>query len=165
MGIVFTADEVFEIAEKLEQNGAQFYRDAAGKVTDPQERETLLRLAQMEDEHGKTFAELRKGLTAEESKTEPDSKTDLEEEQGALQYLQSWADTRIFFQRKIDLTSIEEVLKEAIRAEEDSVIFYLGMKDVVPESMGKNRIDNIIREEMAHAKLLSGKLLALKTKK
>ena len=36
------------------------------------------------------------------------------------------------------------------------------MKDLVPESLGKDRMDAIIKEEMGHIKILSQKLAALK---
>ena len=34
MSFDFSADEVFEMAEQLEQNGAKFYRDSAAAITD-----------------------------------------------------------------------------------------------------------------------------------
>jgi len=43
----------------------------------------------------------------------------------------------------------------AIGLEKDSIVFYLGMKDAVPERLGRSRIDDIIREEMSHVYLLS----------
>ena len=48
--------------------------------------------------------------------------------------------------------------------EKDSIAFYLGMKDMVPDDLGKSNMDAIIREEMSHIQLLSEKLTALKTK-
>ena len=75
-----------------------------------------------------------------------------------LQYLKALADTRVFFEKTIDLGSMKEILKSAIEAEKDSIVFYLGMKDVVPDSLGKKRIDDIIREEMSHIRLLSREL-------
>ena len=56
------------------------------------------------------------------------------------------------------------ILKSAIVAEKDSIVFYLGMKEAVPESFGKGRLDHIIKEEMGHIKLLSGKLMAQRKK-
>ena len=35
MGIDFNADEVFEIAEQIERNGAKFYRNVAEKGLQP----------------------------------------------------------------------------------------------------------------------------------
>jgi len=47
-------------------------------------------------------------------------------------------------------------------AEKDSIVFYLGMKDMVPAKLGKNRLDDIIKEEMEHIKIIGKKLSAFK---
>jgi rubrerythrin len=48
-----------------------------------------------------------------------------------------------------------EILKSAIEAEKDSIVFYLGMKEGVPEKLGKGRLEAIIKEEMGHIRVLS----------
>ena len=53
-------------------------------------------------------------------------------------------------------------IKAAILAEKDSIVFYLGMKDLVPEGLGQSRLDGIIKEEMSHINLLSRRLIATK---
>jgi rubrerythrin len=55
-----------------------------------------------------------------------------------------------------------KVLRGAINREKDSIVFYLGMKELVPENLGKNKIDDIIKEEMKHIRLLSDKFSSLK---
>ena len=54
--------------------------------------------------------------------------------------------------------SIEDILRLAIGREKDSIVFFLGMKDLVSEKLGKDRIDGIIREEMNHITILSKKI-------
>jgi len=66
------------------------------------------------------------------------------------------------FEKEIGTSSMEEILKEAILAEKDSIVFYQGMKEMVPENFGKTKINAIIKEEMIHIKLLSGKIVTLK---
>nr|MBC8391582.1 rubrerythrin [Deltaproteobacteria bacterium] len=78
-------------------------------------------------------------------------------------YLRALADTRVFFEKEIDVTSMEDILKSAITAEKDSIVFYLGMKDLVPDKFGKGRLDDIINEEMGHIRILSKELIALKS--
>ena len=80
----------------------------------------------------------------------------------AASYLKALADTRIFFKKDIDTSSMEAILKAAILAEKDSIVFYLGMKDLVTEGLGQSRLDDIIKEEMSHIKLLSRRLIASK---
>ena len=55
-----------------------------------------------------------------------------------------------------------EVLDAAIAAEKNSVAFYLGVRDIVPEKAGKEKIDDIIKEEMSHITILSQKMRMLK---
>ncbi|MEW6186357.1 MAG: ferritin family protein [Thermodesulfobacteriota bacterium] len=153
----FNADDIFEMAEQLERNGARFYRTAAEAVQTPAAKDLLLRLAAMEDNHEKTFAQMRAQLKAAEK-----SSTVFDPHGEAAGYLKSLADTRVFFEKKIDTSSMEAILKEAITAEKDSIVFYLGMKEAVPESLGKNRLEEVIKEEMGHIRLLSKELMALK---
>jgi rubrerythrin len=153
----FNADDMFEIAEQMERNGAKFYRTAAVAVSDAQSKAFLEKLAAMEDDHQKTFAQMRKQLSSDEK-----TSTVFDPEGEAVTYLRALADTRVFFQKAIDTTSMEAILKDAITAEKDSIVFYLGMRDAVPEKMGRNRLDAIIKEEMGHIHLLSKELAALK---
>jgi rubrerythrin len=159
MSYDFNADEIFEMAEQIERNGASFYRKSAELIADPAEKKLLLDLAAMEDEHEKIFADLRASLSEKEKVAtvfDPEGEISL--------YLRALADTRVFFEKKIDTSSIEDIFKEAILAEKDSIVFYMGMKEMVPENLGKAKIDAIIKEEMNHIKLLS-KALVMKNLK
>ena len=153
----FNADDIFEIAEQLERNGAIFYRRAAEAAADKDARDLLLKLAAMEDDHEKTFAKMRKELSTSEKVS-----TVFDPEGEAVKYLRALADTRVFFEKAIDMSSLEAVLKDAITAEKDSIVFYLGMREAVPENLGRKRLDHVIQEEMGHIRLLSKSLVALK---
>ena len=157
MSIDFNADEVFEIAEEIERNGAKFYRKAAKSVTDSDKKEFLMNLAEMEDDHEKIFKSMRAGLTQDEKVI-----TTFDPEGDAERYLRALADTRIFYEKDISTTSLEGIFKSALTAEKDSIVFYLGMKDVVPKHLGRDKLDEIIKEEMSHIRLISDKLLELK---
>ena len=157
MAYVFNMNEILEMAEQIERNGAAFYRNAAKGISDSQKSEYLLEIAQMEDQHEKTFASMRAQLSEKEK-----TSTLFDPEDETVLYLRALADTRVFFEKKIDTSSMEEILKEALTAEKDSIVFYLGMKDLVPEKFGKEKIDSIIKEEMEHIKLLGKKLVELK---
>jgi rubrerythrin len=157
MAYDFNAEEIFIMAEQIERNGAKFYREAAEAVDDSDCRTLLNNLARMEDEHEKTFKSLRAELTEQEKES-----TVFDPEGEAALYLRALADARVFFEKKMDLSSMTEILKAAIGAEKDSIVFYLGMRDAVDEKLGKERIEKIIKEEMGHIKILSGKLVSLK---
>ena len=157
MAYDFNADDIFEMAEQLEKNGAAFYRQAASAVQDADAQKLLLELAAMEDDHLATFSQMRAQLTNAEKTSnlfDPDNES--------TAYLRSLADIRVFFEKQMDMSSMEEILKAAIGAEKDSIVFYLGMKDLVPEKLGKNKLEDIIKEEMGHIRLLSRHLVALR---
>lgn len=153
----FNADDIFEMAEQLERNGAKFYRAAAESVSDQNAKAFLLKLAAMEVEHEKTFSQMRASLADDEK-----AATVFDPEEESTGYLQALADTRVFFDKEMDLSSMETILKDAITAEKDSIVFYLGMRDAVPENLGRNRLDDVIKEEMNHIRLLSRELKAYK---
>ncbi len=156
MAQVFDPDEIFEMALQMERNGARFYKEAAEGVSDSSNRSMLLKLAEMEVEHEKTFFALKMELGENEAGY-------YDPEGIAVMYLQSIANTKIFFKREIDVTSMESILKEAVMAERDSIIFYLGMKEMIPDEAGKQKIEKIIKEEMSHVQILGEKLLELKS--
>jgi rubrerythrin len=151
----FNADEIFEIAEKMEQNGAKFYRTAANAVQDAKGKALLEKLALMEDDHERTFSHMRAQLKEKEK-----TATVYDPQNEAILYLHALADMRVFFQKEIDTSSLETILKDAIGAEKDAIVFYLGMRDAVPKEFGSERLTDIIKEEMGHIRLLSGELAA-----
>ncbi len=161
MGMPFNADEVFEMAEQIERNGARFYRAAAEKF--PEVSQLLLELAVMEDNHEKTFAAMRTELSGTEAEPlvfDPDDQAQL--------YLQAMADEHIFniksdpVNQLGNLDTPDEVLKTALGLERDSIAFYAGLKESVSQRAGKDKIDAIIKEEINHIAILSQKMEALK---
>ena len=156
MSFDFNADEVFKIAEQIEVNGAKFYRSAAENIEEPEKKELLLHLAEMEDEHEQTFKNMHKQLSNEEKMI-----TAFDPDNLGASYLKALADTRVFYEKSIDSTDLTEILKTAIIAEKDSIVFYLGMKEVVPPHLGKDKLDSIIKEEMSHISLLSNELMEI----
>ena len=156
MSYDFNADEVFEIAEQIERNGARFYRTTAESIDDARNKKFLLDLATMEDEHEQIFKKMRSELTRDEKVM-----TTFDPEGESEAYLKSLADTRVFYEKEINTTSLKEIFKSAITAEKDSIVFYLGMKEVVPSHLGKEKLDGIIKEEMSHIRLISKKLLRI----
>jgi rubrerythrin len=54
--------------------------------------------------------------------------------------------------------SIVDVLEKAIIKEKDSIVYYTGLKDFVLAQADKDKIDDIIREELRHIRILSQSL-------
>ena len=59
----FNANEVFEMAIQIENNGAAFYRKAAGLQPDESNRKFLEKMAAMEDHHKSTFEAMKTSVT------------------------------------------------------------------------------------------------------
>ena len=163
MSITFNADEIFEMAEQIERNGAEFYEEASEKAPDEKTQNMLLEMAEMEWGHLKTFQEMRKDLTDEERSAnlfDPDNEASL--------YLQTMADGKGFegkiskMEKLTGKESIQDILKIAINAEKNSVAFYSSIKELVPEKAGRERIRAIIKEELGHLAVLSLSLAASK---
>jgi len=153
----FNANDILEMAKKIEINGAKFYREAANRVDEGKHKQFLLGLAEMEDTHEKTFSDMQKSLGDSETAT-----TAFDPENESALYLKALADTRVFFQKAQPETTMKGILAAAITAEKDSITFYLGMKELISEKMGKSKIDDIIKEEMSHIRMLAGKLMEFK---
>ena len=153
----FTADDVFEMAKQLERNGAKFYQEAAQHTGNPEYKKLLQMLSDMEIEHEKIFIKLRSELSGNEK-----SSTVFDPQNESVLYLRALVDTKVFFEKEIDFSSMKSVLKAAILAEKDSIVFYLGMKEMVPEKFGKDKLDKIIKEEMGHIKILANELKGIK---
>jgi len=156
MGLSFNADEIFEIAEQIERNGAKFYRKAAKFIADAKAKNLFEQLAKMEDRHLKIFHGMREQLSQEQKAPtvwDPDGEAAL--------YLEAMADGRVFDVSKdpCDMLTGKEsaidVLRMAIGIEKDSVVFYMGMKPLVPAELGTGKVEDIIKEEMRHIGVLN----------
>jgi rubrerythrin len=164
MAIGFNADEVFEMAIRIESNGAAFYRKAASLQPDAKNREFLQGLAAMEDKHQEIFTEMRKTLT------EKDKSGTVFDPQGEVGlYLSSMADnlggegSPSAADALTGKETLEDIVNTALGLEKDSILFYLGIRDIVPQKHGQDKIDGIIKEERKHVAQLTGILNKIKT--
>lgn len=150
------ADEVLEMAERIETKGAKFYRKAAKLHVGA--RDLLLQIAAQEDQHYKVFENMRKALApAEKQPPMSDPYGD------AAQYLQAMVDGQALDINKdpeallTGKESLGDIFRMAIGLEKDSIVFYLGLRDLVPASMGRDKLNAIVKEEMSHIAWLSEK--------
>ncbi|HCY88523.1 MAG TPA: rubrerythrin [Desulfobacteraceae bacterium] len=153
----FNAAEVFDMAIKIEENGAKFYRRAAELQKDAADKEFLETLAKMEDRHKATFEEMKATLSDAESKgTVFDPKEELS------LYLNAMADAHggegdpDVVESFSGKESMAEIVAIAVGLEKESILFYVGIKDMVPPKFGQDKIDTIIKEETQHVAQLKG---------
>lgn len=158
MGITFASSELLGMAIQVEESGIRFYQAAAGKVRAEASRRLLLDLAEREKEHRETFASMLDNLPAsakEPSTYDPNGEASL--------YLAALADERVF-PRKDPLAllgaepSVKTILTAALGMEKESILFYVGLREMTPEGAERLRVDGILREEMRHVHILRQEL-------
>jgi rubrerythrin len=161
MPITFTADEVFEIAEQLERNAAEFYREAAERSSNKDIKNFLLDMSAVENKHLSAFQNMREKLAEEEGLSIFDPLGH------SAMYLQALADARCWEGRKNPLEvltgneTIKDIIDIAIEAEKEMVVFYVGLKDLVYFKAGKRKVEEIIIEELNHIHALVRELRVL----
>ena len=157
----FNADEIFEMAKRIESNGSAFYRKAADMNSEW--KDLLLEIAEQEDIHLATFKDMQKELTTRE--TEPMAFDPYEE---ADMYLKAMADGHVFDTGKDpseilgDVKDPGGIIDFALGMEKDSIVFYVGLKEFMPRIMGPEKVQEIISEEMKHIVWLNNCLRKIK---
>ncbi len=155
MSISFNADEVFEMAEEIERQGARFYSEASKMAPTGEMKKFFLELTEMESKHLKIFADMRKHLSEEEK-----TSTAYDPDNEAVLYLKTMAaakgwEGRISPTQKLTgKEPMKEVVEIALNAEKESVVFYYGLKSMVSEGAGRDKVEKIILEELSHIRTL-----------
>ena len=155
MGNIFSGSEIVEIGVQIEKNGKAFYDEATAKSKHAKAKEIFQYLAEEEAKHISVFHTILDSVQKYEPKEAYPSEY--------FSYMNSLASEHIVTQEnkgkeiassaKTDL----EVLELGIKFEEDSIVFYEGMKKVVPEH-DQGIVNDIINQEQTHL----SKLLELK---
>lgn len=160
MKIYFNADEIFEMAEEIERQGARFYEKAATLFSEPAVKQMLTGLSGMEVGHEKLFASMRAKILSDAYKGyDPDEM--------AAAYIKAFTDGKVFDVKKdmcaalSDKTTLKDVLLMAIEAEKNSIVFYTGIQRLVPEALAQDTVAKIINEEMKHIVTLTDKLASI----
>jgi rubrerythrin len=162
MAVRFSADEVLQMAQMIEANAARFYESAADFLRDERCRKLVIDLSRWEKTHERTFADMRTALLAAEKESpvfDPNDEASL--------YLQALADTKVVRPREDPRDRLgaspepRQVLSVAMDLERESIVFYVGLKDLVPPALGKPRVDAILNEERRHVTILSQELAQL----
>ena len=163
MNAVFNDLEAARIAVEIEKNGAHFYRTAERIVQDSGMKDELRKLAEQEDGHARSFAQLAEELEREKDDWAPYSPE-------ANLFLSALASSVVFpggalaqaMQGNMD--SMETILQSAIRSEMDSISFYQQILAESPDASFVSGIRTIIHDETQHLQELTDRLEQL-TKK
>ena len=159
MGIKFNAGEVLNMAIRAETNAATYYRKAAEIHQDSQSVDFLNHMADMEIKHKESFTDML-GQLEEALKASSEFDPYME----ALLYLNEMADanggegSRQAIEALSASVSLTDIVQTAITMEKNAVVFYIGVKEMVPENLGKDIIQSIIDEERGHIVILATEL-------
>jgi len=149
---VFEAGDIVEVAIRIEENGANFYRFAM-QIAGREETKALFRqLADEEVKGQKTFSELLAGM----DRSIPPEGYDGE----YAAYLHNYVDNRLVFRAEEHAGELGAIKDEvsavdfAIRRELDSLFYYREIRELLPADR-REAIDRIILEERKHFMKLS----------
>ncbi len=161
MDTELTAFEAIEIAERIECNGAKFYRQAAGLCRDPGMASLFLELARWEEEHLKIFGRMKQQYAGRRAGGDHvENGPDAPMKATALAGLAVFGMQPDPSQELNGRESRTEVLKRAVEKEKDSIVFYSGLKDFLTDRQDGAVLDDIIAEEKKHMRLLTESLEA-----
>jgi rubrerythrin len=152
----FNAHEAVKIAIRIEENGLNFYNNAAKKFLPSKTSDLFTKLAKEEVVHKNIFTKMLAELPkeTEPSVFDPDNEMD--------QYLQMMAGLHVFLQDDKSVDQILDNIKDekgalelAISFEKDSVNFYVQLKEASKDMGDKVSVDRLISEESKHVRVLS----------
>jgi len=149
---IFAGSEIVEIGIQIEKNGRDFYNVLLKQSKDIKARELFKFLAQEEERHIKSFQDiLKKAVRYEVQGMSADD---------YFAYMNSLASEHVFTKADAgesvakSIKSDKEAIDKAIGFEKDSIIFYEGVKKVVPAD-DKKTVDALIYQEQSHLRQLT----------
>ena len=154
---MFTAEEILDIAVRLEKNGEKIYRSAAQMVSKPELVSLLEWMADEEVTHAESFSKMKKAVKM--TAVNP-----VAEEMGR-ELVDSMLGDRGFSLEEVDFARIDQVndmIATFIEFEKDTVLFYEMLDAFIDVEETRETLNRIIAEENNHIKKLQ-ELLGIKT--
>jgi rubrerythrin len=146
---LFTANELLDMAIKLEKNGEAVYRSAIAKVKKPELVSLLEWMAAEEVRHAGFFSELKFNLETKQMNPFV--------EEMSRELFDDLLGNQNFSLKEVDFSSIENtdaLITVFIEFEKDSVIFYKVLEPFVEDPDALQHLQKIIDEEYLHIKQL-----------
>ncbi len=146
---MFTLADICNIAIQIEKNGAETYSNASKSAKNPELAKALAWMAEEEEKHAQWFESIKsdKELTAEQMKMEAVGKSLL------LEIVKS---NTFSLDSKVlkDTTEMSELFAQSIEFEQDTILFYEILLDLLDSDETIEKLEFIIREERNHIKNL-----------
>jgi rubrerythrin len=147
MSTIFSGSEIVEIGIEIEKNGKAFYEEVLKNASDDNAEVIFKYLANEEGKHIAVFEKMLDSV----KKYEP-----IEAYPGEyFSYMKALANEHVFTKKDVGVSIAKEVKDDlgaiviGIKFEKDSIIFYEGMKKVVPE-VEHRLLDSLIEQEQVH---------------
>ena len=142
---MFTAQDILDIAIRLEKNGEKTYRDARLHISGDALKTILAWIAQEEHNHARWFTELKNRLTQGEDHHL------MAELSRAL--VEDVIQGQAFSLEEVDFETIDspdKMLRTFIGFEDDTIAFYEVLKTFIDETAITAQLEQIILEEKKH---------------
>lgn len=149
---MFSNNEIFDLAVRIEKNGETFFRNAMEKVNSPSFQALFEWLADQEVKHKEWF--VRKKATVETASESRDL------DQMGSDMLQDILGDQSFSLQEVDLgkvKNIQEILDLAIEFEKDTILFFEMILSMSIDADTGAELKAIIAEEEHHIELLQEK--------
>ena len=146
---MFTLQEIYDLAIRIEKNGEDYYRKAEKETSAATLKSLFIWLADQEAKHTTWFKERKSSLTTASENLALDEMT--------TKMLQDILGDQRFSlgEVKIDhIKSVDDLLSVALEFEEDTIIFYQMLRSLVEDDDSKKGLDAIIEEETNHIEML-----------
>lgn len=142
---MFNAQDILDIAIRLEKNGEQTYRDARQHIPDDELKTLLAWIAQEEHDHARWFSELKNRLTHGEDHHL------MAELSRAL--VEDVVQGQAFSLQEVDFEAIntpDKMIRTFIGFEDDTIAFYSVLKTLIDDTAIADQLERIIVEEKKH---------------
>jgi len=155
MGLDFTAAEALDLASQIEGKAARFYSAVANACGDRTAAEMFATLSAIEAQHEQVFLAVRDGLAAQSAK--PVDAQSLAYWPAVANSLLNNIDTELpkVFQ---NCKTGSDVLRSAMDFEKDAMEFFGWIKSMVPNGPDRQKVDQIMQEDMGHLISLGSQL-------
>jgi len=151
MGNIFAGSEIVELAIQIEKNGWDFYNTLSAQTKNEKAKGLFEYLAGEEAKHIQVF----KKILEKTAEYEP-AGLDADE---YYAYMNALASEHVFTQKDKGaeiakrIKSDKEAVQMGIGFEEDSIVFYQGIKKIVPQ-YDQTIVDQLVAQEEQHLRQL-----------
>jgi len=150
MGTLFHINDIVKFAIEKEEESYELYSKLFQESKDTQLKALFQKLASEEQKH-KSFYEFL--MTVVKSSSVGDAKEPEDFKNYMQELISSSRSTPPV--STVNLSNMEAAIQYAIAREKDSILFYTGLKQYLPEKE-RASVNEIIKEEAKHVAILSG---------